>query len=57
MTIGLIHADQLETVYLFYGVTCQSGVICGQWGQKVIFTENTIIHPCNKVSIRLIHDD
>ena len=39
MTIRLIHVDQLETLYLFYGVKCQPGVIWGHWGQKVIFTE------------------
>ena len=35
MTIRLIHVDQLDTLYLCYGVTCQSGVIWGHWGQKV----------------------
>ena len=39
MTIRLTHVDQLETVYLCYGVICQSGVIWGHWGQKVIFTK------------------
>ena len=29
MTIRLIHVDQLETFYLCYGVTCQSGIILG----------------------------
>ena len=57
MTIRLMHVDQLETLYLCYGVKCQSGVICygvkcqsgviwGHWGQKVIFTKNAIIRPC-----------
>ena len=27
MTIRLMHVDQLETLYLCYGVKCQSGVI------------------------------
>ena len=45
MTMRLIHVDQLET-YLFYGVKCQPGVIWGHRGQKVIFTKNTITHPC-----------
>ena len=27
MTIRLIHVHQLETLYLCYGVKCQSGVI------------------------------
>ena len=34
MKIGLIHVDQLETLYVCYGVTCQSGVIWGHWCQK-----------------------
>ena len=46
MTIRLIYVHQLETVYLCYGVTCQSGAIWGHWGQKVIFTINAIIRPC-----------
>ena len=46
MTIRLIHVDQLDTLYLCYGVICQSGVIWGHWGQKVIFTINTITCPC-----------
>ena len=46
MTIRLMHVDQLETLYLCYGVKCQSGVIWGHWGQKVIFTKNAIIRPC-----------
>ena len=32
MTISLIHVDHLETLYLCYGVKCQSGVI---WGQRL----------------------
>ena len=46
MTIRLMHVDQLETLYLCYGVKCQSGVFWGHWGQKVIFTKNAIIRPC-----------
>ena len=46
MTIGLIHVDQLETLVWLYGVKCQSGVIWGHWGQKVIFTINAITRPC-----------
>ena len=46
MTIRLIQVDQLETLYLCYGVICQSGVIWGHWGQKVIFTINAITCPC-----------
>ena len=37
-TIRLIYVHQLETLYLYYVVKCQSGVIFGHWGQKVIFT-------------------
>ena len=36
--IRLTHVDQLETLYQCYGVKCQSGVILGYWGHKVIFT-------------------
>ena len=37
-TIRLIYVHQPETLYLYYVVKCQSGVIWGHWGQKVIFT-------------------
>ena len=40
MTMRLIHVDQLETLYLCYGVKYQPGVI---WGQNVIFTKNALI--------------
>ena len=46
MTIRLIHVHQLEPLYLCYGVKCQSGVIWGHRGQKVILTKNAIIRPC-----------
>ena len=46
MTIGLIQVDQLETLYICYVIKCQSGVIWGHWGQKVIFTINAIVRPC-----------
>ena len=46
MAIRLIHVDQIETLYLCYGVKCQSGLIWGHWGQKVIFTKNAINRPC-----------
>ena len=46
MTIRLIHVDQLETLYLCYGVKCQFGVIWGHWGQNVKFTKNAVIRPC-----------
>ena len=39
MTIRLIHVHQLETLYLCDGVKCQSRVIWGHWGQKVIVTK------------------
>ena len=39
MITRLIHVGQLETLYLCYGVKCQSGVIRGHWGQKLIFTK------------------
>ena len=40
-TIRLIHVHHLATLYLCYGVKCQSGVNWGHWGQKDIFTKNT----------------
>ena len=49
MTIRLIHVDQLETLLWLYVVKCQSGVIWGHWGQKVIWTKNAITRPCYTV--------
>ena len=46
MTIRLIHVDQLETLYLCYGVKYESRVIWGHCGQKVVFNKNTITRPC-----------
>ena len=46
MTVKLIHVDQLQTLYLYYGVKYQSGVIWGHWAQKVIFTKNAVTHSC-----------
>ena len=46
LTIRLIGVHQLETLYLFYGVKCQSGVIWGNWGQKVIMGKNALTCPC-----------
>ena len=58
MTIRLIQVDQFETLYLCYGVICQSGVIWGHWGQKVIFTINAITCPClHSMTIGIIHVD
>ena len=45
MTIRLIHFHQLNTLYLYCGVKCQSGVIWGHRGQKIIFTKNNITRP------------
>ena len=39
MAIRLIHVDQLEMLYLCYGVKCQSGVI---WGQNIVFAQNNV---------------
>ena len=46
MTMRLMHVHQLKTLYLCNWVNCQSGVIWGHWGQKVIFTKNAITRPC-----------
>ena len=55
MTIRLMHVDRLIALYLYYGVSCQSGVIWSHWGQKVIFSKNAtctellVLTLCNKV--------
>ena len=41
----LIRVHQLVTLFLFYGVKCQSGVIWGHWGRKVIFAKNALTRP------------
>ena len=53
MTIRLIDVHQLDTLYLYYGVKCQSGINWGHWGQKVIFNKNAITRPY-RLTIRLI---
>ena len=45
LAIRLIHVHQLVTLFLFYGVKCQSGVIWGHWGRKVIFAKNALTRP------------
>ena len=45
LAIRLICVHQLVTLFLFYGVKCQSGVIWGHWGRKVIFAENALTRP------------
>ena len=42
MAIRLIHVDQLEMLYLCYGVKCQSGVIWGHRGQNIVFAQNNV---------------
>ena len=42
MVMGLMHIDQLDTLYKSYGSRNSSGVIWGHRGQKVIFTKNAI---------------
>ena len=44
MIIRLIHDDQLETLFLCYGVMYQSGVIWGHRGQKVILSKKASTH-------------
>ena len=39
MAMGLIHIDQLDTLYKSYGSRNSPGVT---WGHKVIFTKNAI---------------
>ena len=58
MTIRLIQVDQFETLYLCYGVICQSGVIWGHWGQKVIFHYKCYnLSMLHSMTIGLIHVD
>ena len=38
----VIHVDQLEMLYLCYGVKCQSGVIWGHRGQNIVFAQNNV---------------
>ena len=58
MTIRLIHVHQLETLYLCYGVKCQSGVIWGSLGSKGHFHQkcynSSMLH---SMTIRLIYVD
>ena len=42
LAIRLIRVHQLVTLFLFYGAKCQSGVIWGHWGRKVIFAKNAL---------------
>ena len=49
MAIRLIHVDQLEMLYLCYGVKCQSGVIWGHRGQNIVFTQNVLTPPIYSV--------
>ena len=57
MTIRLIIVDQTETFYLCNGVKCQSGVIWGPWGQKVILTKNAFLATLHSKAIRIIFVD
>ena len=42
MAMGLIHIDQLDTIYQSYGLRNSLGVTWGHRGQKVIFTKNAV---------------
>ena len=45
LAIRLIRVHQLVTLFLFHGAKCQSGVIWGHWGRKVIFAKNALTRP------------
>ena len=45
LAIRLIRVHQLVILFLFYGVKCQSGVIWGHRGRKVIFAKNALTRP------------
>ena len=49
-TIRLIYVHQLETLYLYYMVKCQSGVIWGHFHLKSYNLSNL-----HSLTIRLIH--
>ena len=51
MTIKLIHVDQLETLYLCYGVIGEHGVIWGHRGQILIFTKCIISFMLHSISV------
>ena len=56
MIIRLIHVHQLQTLYLWCGVKCQSGVSWGHWGQNVIFTKKCCnLSMLHSMTIRLKH--
>ena len=40
--MGLIHIDQLDTLYKSYGSRNSPGVTWGHRGQKVVYTKNAI---------------
>ena len=42
MAMGLVHIDQLDTLYKRYGSRNSPGVTWGHRGQKFIFTKNAI---------------
>ena len=42
MAMGLMHIDQLDTLYKSYWSRNSPGVTWGHRGQKVIFTKNAI---------------
>ena len=42
MAMGLMHIDQLDTLYKSYGSRNSPVVTWGHRGQKVIFTKNAI---------------
>ena len=58
MTIRLIHVYQLESVYLCYGVKCQSRVIFGSLGSKGHFHYKCYnLSMLHSMTIGLIHVD
>ena len=58
MTIRLIHVDQLETLYLCYGVICQSGGHLGTLGSKGHFHYKCYnLSMLHSMTIGLIHVD
>ena len=44
--MGLVHIDQLDTLYKRYGSRNSPGVTWGHRGQKLIFAQNAVSRPC-----------
>ena len=56
--MGLIHIDQLDTLYKSYGSRNSPGVTWGHRGQKVVYTKNAIsLFRWHGMAMGLMHID